>query len=237
MQFTRSFLFILGYALSAVVWGSISCVIGWFFPYRLRFWIVIVLWVKSVLWWLKVTCNVRIRVQGMENIPKAPCVVLCNHQSTLETLFLQSIIMPITTVIKRRLLYIPFFGWAYFLLNPISIRRDNPRAALQEVMKQGKKRLESGVSVLIFPEGTRLQASELSPFYRSGSGLALAAEVPVLPVVHNSATVWPGGRFLKYPGEVQFSFGSPISSKGHTSKSLIEEARIWMNAEFKKLTQ
>ena len=230
----RSLLFMIGYLALTIVWAVLSLLVGLFLPYRWRFQFIIIAWIRMVLFWLYVTCNVRIQAKGIENIPRTPCVILAKHESTLETLFLQLLLVPTTTVIKRELLYVPFFGWAFALLKPISINRAEPRAALKQINKQGMAHLKQGVSVLVFPEGSRLGPGQLGEFYRSGAALAVMAKVPVLPVIHNSGSYWRAHQFIKKPGLVEFSIGPLISTTEKTSKVVTAEAHTWMLEELKK---
>src|SRR5690606_40608582 len=92
----------------------------------------------------------------------------------------------LTQVLKRELLRVPFFGWAMWLLKPIAIDRENPKAALRQVAQQGQESLERGAWVLIFPEGTRVPVGQKGKFSRSGASLAVNAGLPVLPIAHNA---------------------------------------------------
>lgn len=234
MLVLRSLLFMIGYWVLTVVWAVLSLLVGLFLPYRWRFQFIIIAWAKMVLFWLRITCNIRIQAQGIENIPKTSCVILAKHESTLETLFLQLLLVPATTVIKRELLYLPFFGWAFALLKPISINRAEPRAALKQINKQGAAHLKQGTSVLIFPEGSRFGSGQLGEFYRSGAALAVMAKVPVLPVIHNSGSHWRAHQFIKRPGLVEFIIGPPVSTAKKTSKVVTAEVRTWMLGELQK---
>ncbi|MBF0779452.1 lysophospholipid acyltransferase family protein, partial [Streptococcus cuniculi] len=69
--------------------------------------------------------GIRFEVKGAENVPDQPCVILSNHQSTWETFFLSAYFSPLSQVLKRELLYVPFFGWAMAMLRPIAMDRDN----------------------------------------------------------------------------------------------------------------
>src|SRR5690606_38978728 len=106
----------------------------------------------------RLTCGIRARVLGRENVPDRPCIVLCRHESTWETLFLQQLFAPQATLIKRELLRIPFFGWAFRTLRPIAIDRRQQRKALRTLIDEGRARLEQGIWVVLFPEGTRMPA-------------------------------------------------------------------------------
>lgn len=233
----RSLCFMAGYVLATVIWGSVSLLLAWPLPYKLRFRFIIGIWTKMVLFWLRCSCGIRVRVDGLHNIPASACVVLCKHESTMETFVLQSVLVPITTVIKRELLRIPFFGWAFALTKPVAIDRSSPRSALKDVLAQGRARLADGAFVLMFPEGSRLSPGQLGKFYRSGAALAVGAEVPVLPVVHNSGRLWRARQFTKYPGTARFSIGAPIATTGKTDREVNELARAWMLEELTRLEE
>ena len=224
----RACLFYAGYAAATVIWGTLSVVVGWALPAALRFEFVIGVWTKAVLLWLRLTCGVRVEVQGRENIPPQPCVVFSHHESTWETLFLQSLFHPQTTLIKRELLWIPFFGWAFALNRPIAIDRGSPRAALKKLIKMGQLRLAQGFHVVLFPEGTRMPPGEVGTFQPGGGALAAAAEAPVVVVAHNAGAHWPAHRLRKTPGVVKVRIGLPIDAAGRTSKQINHHARNLM---------
>ena len=126
LMLLRSMLFYLGYSVLTLIWGTLSVVLGWLLPYRLRFQFIIGVWTRMCLLWLRASCGITHSVSGMENIPEQPCVVFCRHESTWETLFLQTLLAPQATIIKRELLWIPFFGWAFALTKPIAIAIPRP---------------------------------------------------------------------------------------------------------------
>ena len=98
----------------------------------------------SMMWLLRVICNIRMEVRGAENIPKEPCIVLCKHQSAWETFALQTVFPPQVWVLKRELLLLPFFGWGLALTSPIAINRSDGKTAIKQLLKQGKERLATG---------------------------------------------------------------------------------------------
>jgi 1-acyl-sn-glycerol-3-phosphate acyltransferase len=220
MLILRSTLFYVGYTLATIVWGSIGTVFGWLLPYRFRFRFIIGYWTGFCLWWLKITCGIRYRIVGREHLPERPCIVMCRHESTWETLFLQQLFWPQATLIKRELLYIPFFGWAFSTLRPIAIDRRQQRKALKTLINQGARRLTDGIWVVLFPEGTRLAAGERAKFQPGGAALAAATGAPVLVVVHDSGRYWPAHRFLKQPGCVEVRIGAPIDTAGLSTKEV-----------------
>ncbi|MFZ5755968.1 MAG: lysophospholipid acyltransferase family protein [Pseudomonadota bacterium] len=225
----RSLVFYAGYAL-IVIQQSLGSLLAWpLLPYE---------WFRRYMlsgchlavWWARVSCGIRYEVIGIENIPSTPCVVLSKHQSAWETLFLQTWLQPATTVAKRELLRIPFFGWGMALMKPIAINRARPAQALKQVIHQGIARLREGYRVIIFPEGTRTLPGEQREYSAGGAMLAVKAQVPVLPVALNSGDCWPRGTLIKRPGVIRVVFGPLIKPDGLNAKALTERARAWIES-------
>jgi 1-acyl-sn-glycerol-3-phosphate acyltransferase len=210
----RSLLFYLGYVTVTIVWASVSLAVAWMLPLRARFVFVAGVWSRAVLAWLRLTCGVRFRIAGMEHIPQTPCIVFARHESSWETLLLQLLFAPQATLLKRELLRIPFFGWGLRLAKPIPIDRADPRAALRTLIRVGRVRLEQGVWVVLFPEGTRVEPGERRPFLLGGAALAEATARPVLVVTHNAGRCWPPRRFIKQPGTIDVLISEPIATAG-----------------------
>ena len=116
------------------------------------------------------------------------------------------------------------------MTRPIAIDRANPRAALRDILSQGKQRLAEGNNVLLYPEGTRVAVGETGTYGRSGTALAIAAQVPLLPIAHNAGTCWPAHKFLKYPGTIHVVIGKPIPTIDADSKQLTEEVKLWIES-------
>ena len=220
MLTVRAAAFYAGYTLVTIVWGTLGTVFGWLVPYRLRFRLIIGCWTWLCLKWLQVTCGIRHRVVGLERVPERPCIVLCRHESTWETLFLQQLFAPQATLIKRELLRIPFFGWAFRTLRPIAIDRRAQRKALRTLIEQGRARLQDCIWVALFPEGTRMPPGQLGRFQPGGAALAAATGAPIVVVVHNAGSFWPAHQFHKYPGEITVIIGEPIATTGLGTKEI-----------------
>ena len=234
IQYLRSIAFYFVYAFSGVVAGLVSIFL-WPTPFLFRY-KVVMLWNHFALWAAKHIARIDYRVIGIENIPtNTPYVVLCKHQSTWETIFTQIYFKPISTVLKKSLLRIPFFGWGLALLKPIAIDRSKPRDAIRIVQKEGLDRLKQNINVLIFPEGTRTKAGTTGNYARSGADIACAAGVPIVPVAHNAGYFWPVPGLLKNPGCVQLVIGKAIPTNGRNSKELTEEVKGWIEAEIQKM--
>lgn len=183
--------------------------------------------------WLRLTCKVSIRFEGIENIPNEPTVYVCNHQSTCETFCLQRVLRPVSSVVKKSLLYVPFFGWTLYLMRPIAIDRGDRKSAMKQVLKKGMRRLQKGYNVVIYPEGTRRPYGGLGPFARSAAALAIHSGVPIVPVAHNAGRHWPH-QFIKYPGTITIRFG-PVFRDTEDSRSLTDCVRGWIEQQLQTL--
>lgn len=225
----RSVLFSIGYALLTFVISVSVILVFWLLPPLKRFYLYSV-WCKLVLWWLRITCGVSYRVEGLENIPAYPVVVMSNHQSAWETIFLYQLFTPACPILKKELLDIPFWGWAMRLQNPIAIDRSKPREAGRSLLTQGAQRIKQGLSILVFPEGTRAAAGTLGKFSRGGAQLAVATSTPALPVLHNAGLFWPAGTQLKTPGTILVVIGKPLHPDEKSAKELAAEFEEWVAA-------
>ncbi len=196
---------------------------------------VITFWSRIVLWLLRLLCGIRYRVEGREHIPATPAVVLSKHQSAWETLAFQEIFPPQTWVLKRSLLYIPFLGWGLAMLKPIAIDRAAGREALRQVTEQGRDRLARGFWIIIFPEGTRVAPGARGLYGIGGAWLATHTGAAVLPVAHNAGELWGRNAFLKYPGTITVSIGTPIAPGGLDAGALNRQVETWIEEEMRRL--
>ncbi|MDD3883857.1 MAG: lysophospholipid acyltransferase family protein [Gallionella sp.] len=184
---------------------------------------------------LRWVCGIRHEVIGAENLPKEPCVVLCKHQSAWETLALQVIFPPQVWVLKRELLWLPFFGWGLAMTSPIAINRSDGKGAMKQLLKQGKDRLKQGFCVVIFPEGTRVPYGQRGKYKVGGALLAVSSGVPVVPVAHNAGRLWGRNAFSKHPGLVTMSIGKPISTQGRKADEISAEVEAWIENEIQHI--
>lgn len=222
--FLRAVLFYFGYSSSLLIHSSLCIIFGWLLPIKSRY-RFFVLWNRFILRWLKITCGVDYRIFGIENIPPHPFVMLSNHQSPWETIFLYGYFPPLCAILKKELLRIPFFGWALAMLNPIAIDRGKRIGARQSLLNEGRKRLADGISVLVFPEGTRVAPGEEKKYSAGGVELAVSSEALIVPITHNAGHCWPTRKFLKTPGVIDVVIGRPIPAKGRDVRELTEEVR------------
>lgn len=197
---------------------------------------IITLWSRLMVSAAAVICGIRYRVVGAENIPGAPCIFLSKHQSAWETLALQVILPPHVWVLKRQLLWIPFFGWGLAMLSPIAIERSAGRRALRQSLEQGRRRLEQGFSIVIFPEGTRVAPGARGTYHPGGAWLAVKMAAAAVPIAHNAGECWPRNAFLKYPGLVTVSIGPPLDTHNETAEGLNARIERWIEAEMERIS-
>ena len=192
------------------------------------------MWIKVVLNALKFLCGVSWKVEGVENIPNTPCIVVSNHQGQWESFFLQTLFIPSTSIIKKELLLIPLFGWALRCMKPITLNRINRVSSLKKVIKKGVIKLKNGFSIILFPEGTRISPDKgIQPFARSCGLLSVKSGFPVLPVCHNSGKYWKNKKFIKSPGKVVLRIGEPIL--GRDPKVITNDAYNWVKNNYEEI--
>ena len=191
-------------------------------------------WVKTNLYILKFFCGVSWKVNGIHNLENTPCILVSNHQGQWESFYLQTLLIPSSSIIKKELLYIPIFGWALACLKPIHLRRANKYRSMKKVIKDGSKKLKKGTSLIIFPEGTRTNPKDgLKKFSNSCGYLSVNNNVPIITICHNSGLFWRNKRFIKHKGEVEVYIGEPIY--GNDPKTVTEAAYDWIKLKFNEI--
>lgn len=232
--FLRSFLFSILMILATII-QSFICIIFSPFPLRIRY-KLIVNFTSFILWLLKIICHVNYVIEGLDKIPKNfNGIILSKHQSTWETFFLPTIFYQPAIILKRELLWVPFFGWGLATISPIAINRREGRSAMEQIIKKGKECLDNGRWVLVFPEGTRIPVGKVGKYHLGGARLAVGTGYPVVPVAHNAGYFWPRRRFIKHPGTVHVVVGPVIETKGRKAEEVMEEAKTWIENTVKRI--
>jgi 1-acyl-sn-glycerol-3-phosphate acyltransferase len=235
MLWLRSFLFTLGMWVVTPIYALIA-ILTFPLPPISRYKIISG-WARTILWWLAFTCGIRYRVIGQENIPVEPGIILCKHQSAWETLALQQIFPPQVWVLKRELLWLPFFGWGLAMTSPIAIQRSAGREALKQMVSQGKDRLKKGFFVVIFPEGTRVSPGTKGKYHIGGAWLATHTQTKVTPVAHNAGEFWGKNAFVKKSGLITLSIGQPIATTDLKPEALNQQVESWIEQEMARLPE
>lgn len=192
---------------------------------------------RMLVWGGDFLCGMKVVVEGTENIPDSPSVIMVKHTTILETYGHVPIFPRTAWVVKRELLWVPIVGWAIGLvLNPIAINRGKGRSAVKQVIEQGKKRLADGIWVTIFPEGTRVLRGETRAYGISGAALANAAGVQIVPVAHNADDVWRRREFSLHPGTVRFCIGPPVDASAQSPKETNLIVQAWIESKMHEIS-
>lgn len=195
-------------------------------------------YIMNVIWLLKVICHVNYIIEGKENIPKDRAgIILCKHQSTWETFFLPSLFNEPAIILKRELLWVPFFGWGLITVDPIAINRSKGSNAMEQIISKGRKCLEAGRWIMIFPEGTRIPVGKVGNYRLGGTRLAVATGYPVIPIAHNAGLYWPRRKFIKQPGTVRMVIGPLMEPTNKTPEQLMEEVKTWIETTVLKIAE
>jgi 1-acyl-sn-glycerol-3-phosphate acyltransferase len=233
MSLLRSLVFLLLQMLLTIPFGLLA-VFLLLLP-RLPRYRFITLWGRMVIFLARWVLGIRHRVIGLEHLPTEPAVLLAKHQSAWETIAFQQIFPPLSFVLKKSLLHIPFFGWGLAVFSPIAIDRGAGREALKQIEARGRERLKQGFWVLVFPEGTRVAPGEVGNYQIGGPWMAVKAGAPVVPVAHNAGRCWPRNAFIKRPGEITVVIGPTIPTAGRKASEVLAESQEWIETTMKGL--
>ena len=233
MKIFRSFIFNIVFYIS-LIWASLSIILLYPFISTKSLQLIASKWVNTVLLTLKSLCGVTWSITGKKNIPDSPCIFVSNHQGQWESFYLQTLSIPSSSIIKKELLYIPFFGWALACLKPIHLRRSKKYKSMKKVIKDGSKKLKKGTSLILFPEGTRTNPKDgIKKFSNSCGYLSVNNNVPIIPICHNSGLYWKNKKFIKEKGDVKVCIGKPMY--GIDPKDLTNEVYCWISSKFSEI--
>ena len=167
-------------------------------------------WARSSVALMRVVCNTKVEVRGLEKIPSGPLIVASKHQSMWETFALMQFFDAPLFIYKRELAWIPFFGWYLMKSKMIGVDRSGGMRSLMDMARRAPKAIRSGRQLIIFPEGTR-RPVDAPPQYMTGVGQIYAnSGVPCVPVALNSGLFWPRRTFMRYPGTLVVEFLDPL---------------------------
>lgn len=174
-------------------------------------------------WLILALGGVAVRVYGLDRLDRRQrYLLLVNHQSNVDIpVLLQSFPgFQLRWIAKKELLWVPFFGWAMWAGKHIVVDRADSAGALRS-LKKATRRMESGISVVVFPEGTRSTDGRLLPFKRGGLLLAAKTCTPVVPVtIVGSGKILPKGAWRMSPGMIEVHVSDPIAITDHPPGSL-----------------
>ena len=194
-------------------------------------------WGRFLTWLAGAICGLRYVVEGQQNLPDQPFISLWKHSSAWDTMAQMFVVPTASWLLKREVIWIPIVGWAVKTYQPIAINRGAGHSAVNQVVKQGKERLAAGMGVIVYPEGTRVAPGQTRKYGISGALLAREAGVPIVPIAHNSAYLWPRRSPLKKKGTIYVVIGKPIDPSGMDPREINERAQQWVEATIAELIQ
>ena len=196
------------------------------------------LWGKVALW----ANRVKVKVEGMEHLKEeGPYIFMSNHQGSYDIFaLLGHLPFQFKWLAKKELFSIPFFGWAMAVAGYISIDREGTRETV-EAMNKAAERIRDGMSVVIFPEGSRSPDGTIQPFKKGGFTLAIKARVPIVPLaLAGSREIMPKDRLTATSGEIRIRMGRPVETAPYSIKSrkdLMEKVSGMVLKNFKLISE
>ena len=180
---------------------GIICVPYLFLPSKLIKFPALI-WIKVIFFLLEKICGITHEIRGLENVPNEPLIIVSKHQSAFETFALYYYLNNCFFIHKKQLFYIPIFGQYLFKSNMVSINRSGGANTMRKMLHEVKIRMNTGSSIIIFPEGTRKKPGE-KPDYKTGFvGIYKEVNRKILPVALNSGLFWPKQNFIIKKGHI-----------------------------------
>src|SRR5262245_23034285 len=202
--FVRSLLFNAGFYLSLLVHMALA-IPSFFLPRQVLF-MLAKSWSHSMIWMLRVFCNIHVEFRGLDKIPKGPLLVAAKHQSAFETIALLPLFRQPLFILKRELTWIPLFGLFLLKAQMIPVNRGAGGRTLSKMTDLARERVRDDRQLIIFPEGTRRPVGA-EPRYKFGvAQVYVDCGVPCLPAALNSGLFWPRRTFMRYPGTIVVEF-------------------------------
>ena len=186
--------------------------------------------------------RVKVKIKGMEHLDgKGPYIFMSNHQGSYDIFaLLGHLSYQFKWLAKKELFSIPFFGWAMAAVGYISIDRGGTRDTV-EAMNEAARKIRDGMSVVIFPEGSRSPDGSIQPFKKGGFTLAIKSKVPIVPVaISGSRDIMPKDKFTATSGEIQILVDHPIETESYALKDrelLMKKVKETISKNFKSILQ
>ncbi len=181
-------------------------------------------WARGVMFLARTVAGITFRAEGREHIPKGPCIIAAQHQSSFETYKLFLEVENPVLVLKRELIFIPFIGWYILRAGLVPIDRSAGPKAMRRMLRAADAAVARGAQILIFPEGTRASPGEYKPYRPGVVGLYNHCNVPLIPMALNSGYTWGKTRVRKEPGEIVFKY-LPAIETGLGKQELLAKLR------------
>lgn len=174
--------------------------------------------------------GIHIRIQGRENLREGSSnILISNHASLLDIpAIVAAVPLPVRFIAKKSLIWFPIFGWFMYLAKHVLIDRDSAVSAVKS-LKKASRLMKQGISVVVFPEGTRTPDGEVKEFKRGAFLLALQSRMPIVPIsISGTYKMLPRTGCCFRPGTIDLKIGSPIPTQGFPIREvghLVEKVR------------
>ena len=185
--------------------------------------------------------RVKVRVEGIEHLKgEGPYIFMSNHQGTYDIFaLLGHLPFQFRWLAKKELFSIPFFGWVMAAAGYVSVDREGTRKTV-EAMNEAAQKIREGMSVVIFPEGSRSPDGSIQSFKKGGFTLAIKSKVPIIPIsIIGSREIMPKGKLAVTSGEIRIRIDHPIETQNYSlkdRKSLMEKVRQTISKNFKLIS-
>jgi 1-acyl-sn-glycerol-3-phosphate acyltransferase len=196
------------------------------------------LWGKTAL----LANRVKVKIEGMEHLNgKGPYIFMSNHQGSYDIFaLLGHLPYQFKWLAKKELFSIPFFGWTMAAAGYIRIDREGTRETV-EAMNDAAQKIRDGMSVVIFPEGSRSPDGSIQPFKKGGFTLAIKSGVPIVPIaISGSRDIMPKDKLTAASGEIRIRMDHPIKTENFSVKdreSLMKRVKETITKDFKLISQ
>ncbi len=195
------------------------------------------LWAKVIVW----ASGVKVKFEGLEHVRgEGPYLFMSNHQGAYDIFALEGHLpFHFKWLAKKELFYIPVLGWAMAAAGYISIDREGTRKTV-EAMNEAARKIQEGMSVVVFPEGSRSPDGSIQPFKKGGFTLAIKSKVPIIPIsITGSREIMPKGKLAASPGEIRIRIDHPIETQQYSLKDrkfLMEKVSQAISKNFELLS-
>ncbi len=185
--------------------------------------------------------RVKVNIEGIDHLNgTGPYIFMSNHQSYYDVFtLLGRLPYQFKWLVKKELFSIPFFGWTMAAVGYISLDRGGTRGTV-EAMNDAARRIRDGMSVVIFPEGSRSPDGSIQPFKKGGFTLAIKSKVPIVPIaISGTRDIMPKDKLTVAPGEIRMRVGQPIETGSYSLKDrefLMEKVRETISENFKLIS-
>jgi 1-acyl-sn-glycerol-3-phosphate acyltransferase len=185
---------------------------------------------------------VKVKIEGVEHLNgKGPYIFMSNHQGSYDIFaLLGHLPYQFKWLAKKELFSIPFFGWTMTAAGYIRIDREGTRETV-EAMNDAAQKIRDGMSVVIFPEGSRSPDGSIQSFKKGGFTLAIKSGVPIVPIaISGSRDIMPKDKLTAASGEIRIRMDHPIKTENSSLKereSLMKGVRETISKNFKLISQ